>query len=285
VHFADLPGAFWATLTHARCDPLLERQVLGEVHMLQHQVGSTQRVDQRRFEAALAEAATLRTELAAQQLRQQRQAGESARQLDTVQAQLVRARADLIGRDTVIASLRDGLARLEASVPQLKSRIELAQQGERQNQRLVDLERALTLARQEAERQGRRVDEALAAQALRTPEAAAAVTAEAVALGDRAVLCVGGRPASVPLYRHIVERTGGRFLHHDGGEEESAARLDATLAAADLVICQTGCVSHGAYWRVKEHCKRTGKPCVFVDNPGSGSLKRALAGLQAVPER
>ena len=43
-------------------------------------------------------------------------------------------------------------------------------------------------------------------------------------------MCVGGRPASVPLYRHIVERSGGRFLHHDGGEEESVGKLEATLA-------------------------------------------------------
>jgi hypothetical protein len=90
---------------------------------------------------------------------------------------------------------------------------------------------------------------------------------------------VGGRPASVPVYRYIVERTGGRFLHHDGGEEESPARLDATLAAADLVICQTGCISHNAYWRVKDHCKRTGKQCVFVESPSTAGLKRALRTL------
>lgn len=30
------------------------------------------------------------------------------------------------------------------------------------------------------------------------------------------------------------------------------------------MICQTGCMSHGAYWRVQDHCRRTGKPCVMV---------------------
>ena len=78
----------------------------------------------------------------------------------------------------------------------------------------------------------------------------------------------------------MIERTGGRFLHHDGGEKDTATRLDATLAAADLVICQTGCISHDAYWRVKDHCKRTGKRCVFVENPSTAGLKRALAELQ-----
>lgn len=43
--------------------------------------------------------------------------------------------------------------------------------------------------------------------------------------------------------------------------------LEASLVAADLVICQTGCLSHGAYWRVQDHCKRTGKPCVLVEQP------------------
>jgi hypothetical protein len=87
---------------------------------------------------------------------------------------------------------------------------------------------------------------------------------------------VGSSSAGRCCRRHWAERTGGRFLHHDGGEEDKVAQLDATLDAADLVICQTGCVSHDAYWRVKDHCKRTGKRCLFVDNPSRAALERAL---------
>ncbi|MFT3719053.1 DUF2325 domain-containing protein [Pseudorhodoferax sp.] len=50
------------------------------------------------------------------------------------------------------------------------------------------------------------------------------------------------------------------------GEGDSAA-LEESLVAADLVICQTGCLSHGDYWRVRDHCRRTGKTCVMVDQP------------------
>jgi len=50
--------------------------------------------------------------------------------------------------------------------------------------------------------------------------------------------------------------------------------LEASLAAADLVICQTGCLSHGAYWRVKNHCKRTGKTCVLVTEPEAMRIVR-----------
>ena len=42
--------------------------------------------------------------------------------------------------------------------------------------------------------------------------------------------------------------------------------LEHSLRCADLVICQTGCVSHSAFWRVEDHCKRTGKTCVLVDD-------------------
>jgi len=37
--------------------------------------------------------------------------------------------------------------------------------------------------------------------------------------------------------------------------------LEAHHAAADRVICQTGCVSHGGYWREEDLCRRTGKSC------------------------
>ena len=103
-----------------------------------------------------------------------------------------------------------------------------------------------------------------------------APVATPVRLENRSVLCVGGRSSSVPIYRNMIERVGAQFAHHDGGLEDSSSQLDASLAAADLVICQTGCISHSAYWRVKDHCKRHGKRCVFVDNPSVSSLVRGL---------
>lgn len=51
-------------------------------------------------------------------------------------------------------------------------------------------------------------------------------------------------------------------------------RLEHSLRCADLVICQTGCVSHGHFWRVEDHCKRTGKTCVLVEQPGALRIVR-----------
>ena len=89
----------------------------------------------------------------------------------------------------------------------------------------------------------------------------------AATLREKSVLCVGEDAMALMLTRKVVEMAGGRYLGHCGGEGADGDTLEASLVAADLVICQTGCVSHGAYWRVKDHCTRTGKQCVLVDKP------------------
>jgi hypothetical protein len=278
----DIAGAFWATLTHARCTSALAHRIEGEVHMLQHQVGMAVRIDHDRQEALLEENAVLTRALADAQMRSQRQADEHARRTEALQAELMQLRARLVLHDTALAGARADLQALEAAAPGLKGRFELAREVERLMEQHHAQQRAALQASQEAERQRRRADELQAELARRETPAAEAAPADAAArLDARAVLCVGGRPSSVPVYRRLIEDTGGRFLHHDGGDEDNAARLDATLAAADLVICQTGCISHDAYWRVKDHCKRTGKRCVFVDSPSGAGLRRALLSLAA----
>lgn len=60
------------------------------------------------------------------------------------------------------------------------------------------------------------------------------------------------------------------------------------LAAAERVICQTGCISHGAYWRVKAYCRRHGGPCRFGEHAPRAVGEQALSSLSdpaaAVPE-
>lgn len=278
----DLPGAFWATLSHPRCTPELEYSVLGQVHMLQHQVGMATRVELERFELLIDENAVLARELAGAQERSMRQAAGFAQRVEALEGELVRQRALTVAGQTELAQQREMLATLEAAAPQLRERHALTQEVAELRRQVRDLQRDITASHEQAQRHRVRAEAAqlrpkgTAVEA--QPAAAAADPAEPPpSLADRSVLCVGGRPASVPLYRLVVERTGGRFLHHDGGEEDNPAKLDATLAAADLVICQTGCVSHDAYWRVKDHCKRTGKRCVFVETPSRTALERALA--------
>lgn len=282
-----LAAALWAVLTHPRCTPQLEDRALAQVHMLQHQVGMANRAELQRFEQLIDENAVLTRQLAQAQQRSLRQAADFARRADDLDVQLLRTRGQLLAAQTELAQLQDRLAQLQACRPDLPARLTLEQENRQLSLRLLDAQRQRLQASEEADRQRQRAEavEALladqwqhAAQQAATAAAAGRDTpADRAWWARQAVLCVGGRSAAVPLYRHVVERGGGRFLHHDGGEEDHILKLDSTLAAADMVICQTGCISHDAYWRVKDHCKRTGKRCLFVDSPSRTALERALA--------
>jgi hypothetical protein len=282
----DLPGALWATLTHPRCTDALEYRVLGQVHMIQHQVGMASRVELARFEALIDENAVLARELSHARQRHARQATAHAQEVEALQSEVVRLRGQLMAAQGVAAALRQDLDELRATIPDLDTRQSLAARNAQQQERLHELLRALQQERGEVERLRKPLDAAMApavATAAQAPTAplpdadASPAPAGDPALADRVVLCVGGRTSSVPVYRRLVESQGARFLHHDGGEEQGAGQLESTLAAADLVICQAGCISHDAYWRVKDHCKRTGKRCVFVETPSRSALERALA--------
>jgi hypothetical protein len=285
----QLPGALWAVLTHPRCDTPCAEAVLADVHMLQHQVGAAQRVDLKRHAELQERHAELQREHAALQERGAQSVADKVTCIERQGAELMRLRADLLGRDTVIAGLCDQFKALEETVPQLKTRVEQAAQITALLARVQDLERQARYWQQRATELQQRCEaqeQRLAAAARINAVADSTTDAEAEtvhALRDKSVLCVGGRSGSVPIYRKLIERTGGRFLHHDGGEEHAAVQLDASLDAADLVICQTGCVSHDAYWRVKDHCKRHGKQCVFVEKPSAASLARELRAIRVVP--
>lgn len=289
---ADLASALWAALTHPRCDYLLEQRILGEVHMLQHQVGTASRADLNRLDTLQEENAILARELAGAQQRSQQQARHYGAQLEVHQAAALRLRAELIQAQTRLQQLQEEHDALRAASPHLPERQALAQRNRALQEEMRQTRQELREAREQREQERERADRtsrALQASAELAPKAPA--TAESadlppVPLQGCAVLCVGGRQASVPVYRELIEHRGARFLHHDGGTEDNASQLDATLAAADLVICQSGCISHNAYWRVKDHCKRTGKRCVFLDQPSRSALERALGdiGWELPPE-
>lgn len=282
----DIAGALWATLSHSRCDENLRDQVCHDIHMFQHQVGACNRADLQRLELLQEENRLLSEELTSVKERHARMLNDRNEELEKLNGMLMRLRAQLIARDSAVSALQDELRMLQATAPGLPQRMELARKLEELQTRIHHLMQERTRWQQQAEQEAARAD-ALALQnsALESTQHALlniepeTVSGKAVALQNKAVLCVGGRPASVPVYRKLIERTGGKFLHHDGGEEHSSAQLESSLAAADLVICQTGCISHDAYWRVKSYCKRTGKQCMYVDKPSATSFAQTLVKL------
>ncbi|WP_298210077.1 DUF2325 domain-containing protein [Acidovorax sp.] len=86
--------------------------------------------------------------------------------------------------------------------------------------------------------------------------------------------------AEAKVQTRVMEQGAAALQFADSSGLQADAALDASLAAADLVICQTGCISHDEYWRVQDHCRRTGKPCILVDQPLAVRQAQALAAIQ-----
>jgi hypothetical protein len=275
VNNGDVAGAFWAGLTHPRCNSELEEQMCRDLHMVQHQAGACVRADITKFNATLVENKRLTHELAKAQQRASALMAEKTTDADKHASQLMQLRAQVVGKDSMIDSIRGELEQLRESIPGLESRAKLAERLGQMEER----ERAMRNQIAELKLELARANDASVAPAP-VQEAARQVVEHVMkmplSLRERAVLCVGGRNGNVASYRELIEREGAQFSHHDGGLEDNANRLEASLAAADLVICQTGCISHSAYWRVKDYCKRNGKRCVFIDNPSISSLARGL---------
>ncbi len=278
---SQVPAALWAVWTHPTCDARLEQEVYGDIHMLQHQIGSGTRADLRSLQALQQENGELRRQLQQNQAAVEQSRQEQATQQQALRQQLGELQAELAAREAWGLGLQRELAALHGELPDLGPRRELAQQLDFAREQLGQLrarndEQAAELAR--LRDYASFAEDSLAALsrladgAVETPAAALPATD----LGGKCVLCVGGRSGAVHSYRSVVEQSGGRFMHHDGGLEESLHRIDSALAAADIVICQAGCISHNAYWRVKDLCKRSGKPCMFVKSGGVSSFGKVV---------
>jgi len=280
VQRGDLPGALWATLTHPRCDDALQEVVLRDMHMLQHQAGAASRVDMARFNEMVKEHGVLVRELARAQERCTRVISDKAAEIESLNKQLIRQRAISVGKETRIAFLVQDMAQLKSELPEFQNTSKLRKKIDQLMARQAELELQNSTLRHKVSDAQRALERH--SQTERSANKTSQPTEEPkcnpnnMILQEKTILCVGGRSGNVSNYRDVIERAGGHFAHHDGGQEDSHSALDSVLAAADLVICQTGCVSHNAYWRVKDFCKRTGKQCVFVENPSTSSLTRTL---------
>ncbi|MFN3436315.1 MAG: DUF2325 domain-containing protein [Acidovorax sp.] len=152
-----------------------------------------------------------------------------AAEINALRSEIVRLRGALVVRDTRLAMAHDALEHAQAATPGLPRRKAMARHISMLAERITTLSRECLRWRLAAE-----VD----ALDLQRAKQGGAALAEAA-----------------------------HSAHTRPMGEAQAYDLDANLAAADLVICQTGCISHDEYWRVQDHCRRTGKPCILVDQP------------------
>jgi hypothetical protein len=270
LQHGDIPGAYWAALTHPAANELLVRDAFADVHMLSHLVGAANRADIRRLRRLEAENAELQAKIE----RQQRQLREAIVARD--------ARIRELGRalETRLEQSRSGAAEGEeeawtALAADLKSRLSRCDSRRERAERLLAAER---VARQAAEQRESALHQELAAvEASLTPADEPGDGADqANRLSGLTILYVGGRQAGIGHLRAMAERRGASFLHHDGGVEERGGLLPGLVSRADAVLLPVDCVSHMAMSLVKRLCRQAGKPFVPLRSAGLAPFFAAL---------
>ena len=291
VRRGEIPGAYWATLTHPAATPAVLREAFGDVHMLSHLVGAANRADIRR----LCQLEADKVQLEARLERQQRALHEA-----------------VVMRDLRIQELREALAQRIAAEPLAgrsgptdagATEASTAEPGDVLLQLVRDLERRLAsetrrrvasdtrlataqsaIAQERSARLKANSDcESLRAEldAIETSVVAACVapTGEsqpAPRLDGTVLLYVGGRPHQVAHLRAVGERLGATFLHHDGGIENHPNLLPGLTSRADLVLFPVDCISHDAAHAVKLLCRQAGKRFIPLRAASVTSLLAAL---------
>ncbi len=282
VEGGDIPGAYWAVMTHPASSRALLGEAFGDVHMLSHLVGAANRADIRRLRDLEAARTVLEDKVARQQAAMQ---------------------AAIVSRDATIRDLRAALAqRIADQPPQAESGGDAALRA-----LVIDLE--ARLGREAARRQAAEQDraalraEVLRERGLRTDaeQDAAAVRADLAAiepllvdatpaapaglprLDNTTILYVGGRPQLLAALRHTSARAGAVLLEHDGGIEDNDTLLASLIARADVVMFPVDCVSHRAVGAVKRGCAKSGRPFVALRSASASAFLAGMARLATAP--
>jgi hypothetical protein len=273
----NIPGGYWAVLTHSATDRPLVEDAFGQVHMLSHMVGSSNRVDITRLRTLELELGDRDEKISRQEARLSESARERAELLRKVEGLEMEVRrrdatertaAEVISGAVTTSTLLQRLdaekahaTTLAARVAELEAQVEKAHKFSaalnKQNDQLAREVMAL-----EAEL---RIDEA--------DEPAVKVDRD---LDGLTVLYVGGRPGLIDQLKAVVARRGGIFLSHDGGIEENLATLPGLISRADAAFFPMDCISHSAVGHVKKYCRDGHKPFMPLRSASVASFVAAI---------
>lgn len=278
----DIPGAYWAVLTHPDVGHEGLRRAFGDVHMLSHLVGAANRADIRRLTALEDENAALQDKVERQQLRLHEaitSRDATIRQLGGLAAATAHATMDPADGDPADRNPADGdaLAGLRHLVADLQSRLA------RETARREWLEQRQAEAAEVAQRCGRRAKAADAECSATRREllvleqlTAQPGAARPPLLPAHHVLYVGGRPSAVEQMRALMVEAGGALLTHDGGRHDHTSLLAGLVGKADQVVFPVDCISHDAALTVKRLCRQLGKRFVPLRSSGLATFLAAL---------
>jgi hypothetical protein len=284
----DIPGAYWALLSHAAATETIVKKAFQDVHMLSHLVGAANRADIRRLRELEAEKGALTEKLHRQQ--QQLRDGctssdETIRQLSALLARHPPGEGTSAnresGQDDAASAGEETSRNVIADLN--RKRGQETTRRERLEQRLSAMsatmkKTAVALQTAEGERDAlRREIESLEDHIAAVLQPAS--SEPALELSARTILYVGGRPNQIPQLKALAERTGARFLHHDGGIEHSSSLLPGLISRADVLLFPIDCISHDAVATLKRLCRQLEKPYLPLRTASLATLASSLTGM------
>lgn len=294
----DIPAAYWVLLSHPYISDDLMERLFGEVHMMSHALGSARRMDVHKLQKLESECANLEGKLSlVKSVYRKRLKSRDAAIAELTSSLNSRKQVERklsVAYDKIFEMRRtSGMDQLEGKLRELD--IALQQERERADRaesRLRELDKRFEMEREVNDQAAERIramgeENTALEQELRSALSCLCtdktcsdlIENEGRNLCGRKILYVGGRSSLVRHYRALVERRGGLFQYHDGGDETSMGLLKQTLGTVDTVICPIDCVSHGACRSVKQICKHMSKQFIPLRSSGLSSLAR---GIQAI---
>ena len=295
----NIPGPYWAALSHPDIDYEATIKIYSDVHMLSHLVGSSNRADIARLselEFELADALEKNKSLI---VKNQNKLGQLRNEIESNQrtiSRLERENSNLKMRvfvdspsqpvEEINEEFSQGVLLSGENYTALLS--EHAQSGSkvvRHNLRLVDdVERLYTEKRalksmlevKRDELEILRAELHSANSFIQTFITKNDAHVPKCNLFGKCILYIGGREGNICRMCDLVGKMNGRLIHHDGGKEDSLTKLKGAISSADAVIFPVDCVSHSSALEAKKLCKKMLKPFMPIR---SSSLSSLVAGL------
>ena len=268
----DIPGPYWAILSHPQLCESLALHIYGQVHMLSHLAGASNRSDRADLKRLEQEIAPLEERLKKETLRHRRLAEEKEQTIIDLRCEVVTLKSQLTGKTASSLSRAENnpgkeyhkheTDRLKLYLAQLKA------DNHDLDAKFSRLSEILPLLKAEIHA----LENALESE--NTPASDQKCPYD---LGGCKILYVGGQTSQICRLRALIAGWNGDLLHHDGGQEQSLGELASAIGKADTVVFPTDCVSHNAAMKVKRLCRQTMKPFIPLRTSGTASF---VAGLR-----
>ena len=292
----DFIGMFWVIASHPCTDDEMRKYLYGDVHMLSHLSGASNRVDLKRLAQLEKEKCSFSNELSEKESQYQ-----TLKFINLEQANSLQTQTQLI--DELAAQVNALTAHNTKLTKSNKHQecLQLKTQTEKLEFKIIAQANEVTKHQRHIEKLTESIEDlnhqhlkdvsqvsiykeelSYLQYQLKQQDKYQECALKKYNLCGQCVLYVGGKQNLIPHYRKLVEDQAGMFIHHDGGIEKTTQDLLQSLMRADIVVFPTNCISHDAYWKIKRLCKKQKKPYEYLSSAGVGSLFNTLNKLETM---